>query len=96
MEPKTVLVLFGAFVATTTAAPAPNNNNDMSATCQWQAVGGCETDWKDRCDAQCVGEAVKKGYKCEDVTSHITGSNCLWTYSTCECTCFSSLPNCGK
>lgn len=56
-------------------------------TCR-QASGGCKTDWAGRCNAQCIGEASQKGYKCKDIDSDITGSNCFIGWSTCECTCF--------
>jgi cytochrome c553 len=73
------------------AAAAPAEAGDVStlATKKWTASGGCKTDWAGRCNAQCIGEAKQKGYKCKEVDSDITGSNCFVGWSTCKCTCFS-------
>lgn len=69
---------------------AASDNGEMStqATYDWQASGGCKTDWAGRCDSQCVGEATKKGWVCKEIDSDITSSGCFVGWNTCECTCF--------
>lgn len=78
-----------ALPAAENSQPADGNDGvSILATRKWQASGGCKTDWAGRCNAQCIGEASQKGYKCKDIDSDITGSNCFIGWSTCECTCF--------
>jgi hypothetical protein len=66
------------------------DSGDVStkATYNWQAKGGCKTDWADRCRTQCLGEAADKSWVCKEIDSDISSSGCLVGWNTCECTCF--------
>jgi hypothetical protein len=98
MQPKTLLVILGGFAAVALAAPSPipaDNAVDAPAgslapgsVYQWQAAGGCETDWNKHCQQECVYEVDQHGWACSDITSAIEGSGCFIGWSTCECTCF--------
>ncbi|KAH6649542.1 hypothetical protein F5144DRAFT_478364 [Chaetomium tenue] len=90
-------LLLTTLITAVAAAPAPApaaeaaEAGDVSilATKKWEASGGCKNDWAGRCNAQCIGEAKQKKYKCSTIDSNITGSNCFIGWSTCKCTCFS-------
>ncbi|KAL2268826.1 hypothetical protein VTJ83DRAFT_3672 [Remersonia thermophila] len=58
-----------------------------AADITWQASGGCKTDWANRCNAMCRGEASKKGYKCLQIKSKIWRQSCVFGWSVCDCTC---------
>lgn len=71
------------------AVAAPADDVSVLAMREWQASGGCKTDWAGRCNAQCIGEAKQKGYKCKNIDSTISSNGgCVWGWNTCECTCF--------
>ncbi|KAG0372008.1 hypothetical protein BGX24_000866, partial [Mortierella sp. AD032] len=61
--------------------------NCVQAT-EWEARGGCSTSWGGRCNAQCIGEAIKKGV-CQgvEIKSSIEGSGCWLGYNVCKCKC---------
>ncbi|KAK1763240.1 fungal-specific transcription factor domain-containing protein [Phialemonium atrogriseum] len=65
MQPKSLLVLLTGVIAAVAAAPTPEpelqDRDEVEARSKsWTAEGGCKTDWADRCNAQCIGEGVKK------------------------------------
>ncbi|KAK4146677.1 uncharacterized protein C8A04DRAFT_25603 [Dichotomopilus funicola] len=85
---KTTIFTTLTTLAIATLATAAPGEASIQATKKWQAADGCQTDWAGHCNAQCVGEAEQKGYKCKNIDSDITGSGCVVGWSTCECTCF--------
>lgn len=70
-----------------------NTNADGSVSIKrikkWQAKGGCKIDWASRCEAQCIGEGVQKGYKCgcENMYTDIWRSKYFPGWNICECAC---------
>lgn len=84
---KTTLITLATLFALTQAVAVPGDASIL-ATKKWQAADGCQTDWAGHCNAQCIGEAEQKKYKCKNIDSDITGSGCVVGWSTCQCTCF--------
>ncbi|KAK3836889.1 MAG: hypothetical protein J3R72DRAFT_449997 [Linnemannia gamsii] len=55
---------------------------------EWEAKGGCSTSWGGRCNAQCIGEASKKGVcSGKKIFSSIEGSGCWVGWNVCKCKC---------
>ncbi|KAK3836888.1 MAG: hypothetical protein J3R72DRAFT_449996 [Linnemannia gamsii] len=55
---------------------------------EWQANGGCSTSWGGRCNAQCIGEASRKGVcKGVKIFSSIESGGCVWGWNVCRCQC---------
>lgn len=54
---------------------------------EWNASGGCKTDWAGRCQSTCKKEAKAKGYSCDKITSNIWKEDCWLGWSVCDCVC---------
>ncbi|KAK4189444.1 hypothetical protein QBC35DRAFT_514031 [Podospora australis] len=99
MQFKSLLVvLAGLAMANAAAAPVQQEIVEVSgplmstvearaADINWQATGGCKTDWANRCNAACRGEAQQKKYTCTSVKSKIWRQSCVFGWSVCDCTC---------
>ncbi|KAL0942104.1 uncharacterized protein CTRU02_204867 [Colletotrichum truncatum] len=63
-------------------------DNTVLAQKNWQAAGGCKTDWDEnrRCLTQCMGEANSKCRGWKSMTAVIQGG-CVWGWNTCRCVC---------
>ena len=85
-------VVAGTLQGTATAVAAADDDNggfSTQALKNWQAAGGCKTDWDEdnRCLNQCIGEA--NGGKCprwKTMQGWIQGG-CLPGWNTCGCNC---------
>ncbi|RYO97537.1 hypothetical protein DL765_011138 [Monosporascus sp. GIB2] len=100
MQPKTVLLTL--FIAVAAALPSPEDvvrdkatnpaaTGDVSIMAQknWQAAGGCKTDWDEdrRCLKTCIGEAeTGKCRNWKSMTAVIQGG-CAFAWRTCRCIC---------
>jgi hypothetical protein len=83
-------LLQGTATATDAAAAASGDGGfSAQALKNWQAAGGCKSDWDEdnRCLNQCIGEA--NGGKCprwKTMQGWIQGG-CLPGWNTCRCNC---------
>ncbi|VBB84417.1 Putative protein of unknown function [Podospora comata] len=98
MQSKALILLLTGLVAAVSGAAAPANEveiieestgplNARQADITWQATGGCKTDWANRCNAACRGEASQRSYSCASIKSRIWRQSCVFGWSVCDCTC---------
>ncbi|RYO74275.1 hypothetical protein DL766_003483 [Monosporascus sp. MC13-8B] len=104
MQPKTILITLFIAVAAAFPSPQdavqdvvqdkvtnPSASGDVSIMAQknWQAKGGCKTDWDEdrRCLKTCIGEAeTGKCRNWKSMTAVIQGG-CVFAWRTCRCIC---------
>ncbi|KAK0633994.1 hypothetical protein B0T14DRAFT_508183 [Immersiella caudata] len=73
---------------TATSGAADNGGFSTLALKNWQAAGGCKTDWDEdnRCLNQCIGEANSKCPGWKTMQGWIQGG-CVLSWRTCRCNC---------
>jgi hypothetical protein len=98
MQPKIILTLLATLAAATTAAPtgpeaeAPHHLEKRgcpSSQLHHFQGGGCKHR-RVNCHNQCVGKSLTQDCCPGTLTSKISGSGCIWGWSTCECACMKS------
>ncbi|KAJ5619709.1 hypothetical protein N7510_003693 [Penicillium lagena] len=59
-----------------------------AAAHNWQAAGGCKTNWGGRCLNTCKTEAKAKNYSCTEFKDDIWKSDCFLGWEVCDCGCW--------